>query len=98
MENLIQTLQEWTNITILGGSLIFGYILNNYIDMDNKHIPLIMAVTGVLINVAINGYVGFEETILVGSLSGLASTGLHQVFHQYIKADQVAHEFPKEEL
>ena len=76
--------------------MIFGYILNNYIPMDNKHIPLIMAITGVLISVALNGYVGFEETVLSGALSGLASTGLHQVFHQYIKAEQVPHEFPKE--
>ena len=83
-----EILQNWTNLTIVGGALIFGYILNNYINMDNKHIPLIMAITGILISVAINGYIDFEQTILVGSLSGLASTGLHQVFHQYIKSEK----------
>lgn len=87
MNELIQVLQEWTNLTVLGGALIFGYILNNYIPLDNKHIPLIMAVTGIFISVALNGYVDFETTILSGALNGLASTGFHQVFHQYIKAE-----------
>ena len=43
-----------------------------------------MAISGVLINFAINGYIGFTETIVAGSLSGLVSTGLHQLFSQYI--------------
>ena len=94
MTEIIEVLQNWTNLSIVGGSLIFGYILKNYIDMDNKHIPLIMAITGVLISVALNGYVGFEVTVLGGAMSGLASTGLHQVFHQYIKGNKVEHELP----
>lgn len=84
MNEIINVLQEWTNLSIVGGCLIFGYLLKNYIPLDNKHIPVIMATTGVVIALVLNGYVSFEATILTGALSGLASTGLHQVFHQYI--------------
>ena len=85
MNEIINVLQNWTNLSIVGGSLIFGYLLKNYIPMDNKHIPVIMATTGMIISVVLNGYVSFEATILTGALSGLASTGLHQVFKQYIE-------------
>lgn len=88
VNEVLALLQNWTNVTTVGGCLIFGSILNNYVDMDNKHIPLIMAVSGVVISVALNGFIDFETTILAGALSGLASTGLHQVFHQYIKGNQ----------
>lgn len=89
---ILEVLTQWTNLSILGGSLIFGYIIKNYLPLDNKHIPAIMAGIGVLIALALNGFVDFETTILGGALSGLASTGLHQVFHQYIKREELADE------
>lgn len=64
--------------------LIFGYILKNYISLENKHIPLIMALLGIILNIFINGYVSFSSTIVAGALSGLISTGLHQLFSNYI--------------
>lgn len=68
--------------------LIVGYVLKNYIPLDNKHIPLIMALCGVISTLAIHkGYVSFEITIIGGALSGLASTGLHQAFSQYINKE-----------
>mgnify|MGYP001385363941 CR=1 FL=1 len=88
MTEIINVLQNWTNLSIVGGSLIFGYILKNYIPLDNKHIPAVMAGLGIGLAFVLNGYVSFEVTVLGGALSGLASTGLHQVFHQYIKGDK----------
>mgnify|MGYP001164607272 FL=1 len=73
-------------LTVLG-CLVIGYVLKNYIALDNKHIPLIMALCGILITVAINGYVSVEVTVIGGALSGLASTGLHQAFSQYINKE-----------
>lgn len=84
MTDILTVLQEWTNLSIVGGALVLGYILKNYIDMNSKHIPLIMAITGIAISFVLNGYVGFEKTIIAGALSGLTSTGLHQVFKQYL--------------
>lgn len=86
MNEIINILQNWTNVQIIVGCLTFGYVLKHYVAMDSKHIPLIMAVLGVFLSFALNGfkYVSFETTIIGGALSGLASTGLHQVFAQYI--------------
>lgn len=85
MNEIINVLQEWTNLSIVGGTLVFGYLLKNYVPMDNKHIPVIMATVGIGISVVLNGYVSFEITVLGGAVSGLASTGLHQIFKQYIE-------------
>lgn len=82
---MIELLQEWTILSIVVGSLIIGYILKHYIPMDSKHIPLIMAIVGILIGLGLNGYVDFQQSVLAAMLSGLASTGLHQVFTQYIE-------------
>lgn len=88
INELLEVLSQFTNVTTVVGCLVVGTLINNYIHEKNKHIPVIMAVTGVGISVALNGYVSFEATILAGSISGLASTGLHQVFKQYISGNK----------
>lgn len=68
---------------ILGICLCCGYILKNVVKSEaiNSYIPLIMGILGVVINVWMN--LAFTPEILLGGLvSGLASTGLHQVFKQ----------------
>ena len=52
---------------------------------DDKWIPTVLLVLG-----AISGAIlfGFDyEGIVKGMLSGLASVGLHQAFHQFLKED-----------
>lgn len=73
---------------ILGICLCCGYILKNIVKTDkiNAFIPLIMGVLGVVINVWIN-FAFTPEILLGGLISGLASTGLHQVFKQLIEKD-----------
>lgn len=73
---------------ILGICLCCGYILKNIVKTDkiNAFIPLIMGVIGVVINVWIN-FAFTPEILLGGLISGLASTGLHQVFKQLIEKD-----------
>lgn len=71
---------------IVGICLCIGYVLKNIVTTDavNKYIPLIMAVLGVILNSWIN--MSFTPEILLGGLfSGLASTGLYEVFKQLIK-------------
>lgn len=88
----LELLNELTLPTVVIGCLVIGYVIKQYLPLDSKHIPLIMAVSGVFINFAMNGYIGFTETIVAGSLSGLISTGLHQLFSQYInKSDADKH-------
>ena len=78
-------LTEYVMPLILGICLCVGYIVKHIIPNDeiNRFIPLIMGVLGVVLNVWIN--MDFTAEILLGGLfSGLASTGLHQIFLQLI--------------
>lgn len=78
-------LTEYVLPIILGICLCVGYILKNVVPNENvnRFIPLIMGILGVVLNVWIN--MSFTAEILLGGLfSGLASTGLHQIFAQLI--------------
>ena len=76
----INFLNEFAIPVIIGICLCLGYIIRTSITkINNKYIPLIMAVTGVLLNVWINGTIN-PNIILGGLFSGLCSTGLHQLF------------------
>lgn len=70
---------------IVANCLCLGYILKTLVPSDkiNKFIPLILGTIGVLLNIWINKTI--NPTILVeGMFSGLSSTGLHQIFKQFI--------------
>ena len=70
---------------IVGICLCIGYIIKNVLPDDrvNKYIPLLMGVLGVIINFWINGT--FTAEILLGGLfSGLASTGLYEMFRNLV--------------
>ena len=65
--------------------LIVGYVIKHWIkDADNKNIPTVVTVVGVVTAVAMNWGSITTEVIVGGALSGLASTGLHQLFKQWI--------------
>ena len=56
--------------------------------LDNKYIPLIVAVVGLLIAVWSHWGEGITPVVLLGGMfSGLASTGFHQVFKQLFFSD-----------
>jgi hypothetical protein len=62
-----------------------GYILKHLVTTDkiDRWIPLFMGLLGVALNIWIQAT--FTPAVLLGGLfSGLASTGLHQVFKQLI--------------
>lgn len=74
-------LTEFAVPIIVGICLCVGYIVKNVIPNENlnRFIPLIMGLLGVGLNVWING--AFTAEILLGGLfSGLASTGLYELF------------------
>lgn len=81
----ITFLSDYVVVLVLGTCLCVGYILKNIVTTDtiNRWIPLIMGILGVALNVWIQAT--FTPAVLLGGLfSGLASTGLHQVFKQLI--------------
>ena len=69
-------------ITVL--CLILGYIIKMWVkDVDNKWIPTIVAMVGVAAAAVLNKE--FSIAVIVGgALSGLSSTGLHQLFKQWL--------------
>ena len=79
-------LTEYAVPIVAGICLCIGYIIKHAIPTDkiNKYIPLIMGVLGVILNVWLNGF-AFTPAILLGGLfSGLASTGLYEMFSNLI--------------
>ena len=67
------------------GCLCIGFVLKKWMPADDKWIPTVLLVLG-----AISGAIlfGFDyEGIVKGMLSGLASVGLHQAFHQFLKEE-----------
>ena len=66
--------------------LCVGYILKNLVPGDaiNRFIPLIVGILGILLNVWNFGIITLE-IVVTGAVSGLASTGLYEVFKQLIE-------------
>ena len=78
-------LSEYLVLVIVGICLCVGCIVKKWIkDVDNKFIPTICAVLGVFLSIWLNSWMVTPAIILSGLLSGLASTGLHQLFVQYL--------------
>lgn len=78
-------LTEYAIPLIVGICLCVGYIIKNLVPSDgiNRFIPLIMGVLGVLLNFWVNQQ--FTAEVLLGGLfSGLASTGLYELFRNLI--------------
>lgn len=83
----MEFLNEYSVPVIVGICLCIGFILKNLVTTDkiNKFIPLIVAVIGVFVNTWLNAWTITPEILLSGMFSGLASTGMHQMFKQFIE-------------
>lgn len=81
----MEFLNNYTVPVIMAACLLIGFIVKKWIrDVDNKWIPTIVTIVGALLAVAVNWGNVTLEVIVGGALSGLASTGLHQLFKQWI--------------
>lgn len=79
-------LSDYVVLVIVGICLCVGYVIKvSFTKIDNKYIPLIMAILGCALNIWIVGGIS-PDVILGGLFSGLASTGLHQVFVNLIQS------------
>ena len=83
----MEFLNEYSVPVIVGICLCVGFILKNVITTDkiNKFIPLIVTIIGVVVNAWLNAWTVTPEILLSGMFSGLASTGMHQLFKQFIE-------------
>ena len=69
---------------IVVACLVVGYIVKKWVaDVDDKYIPTIVAILGAILGGLTLGWT--LQSIVAGAVSGLASTGLHQLFKQLIE-------------
>lgn len=82
----MEFLNDYLVLVVMGICLCVGYVIKHLIPTDkvNRFIPLIMAVLGVALNVWLN-FALSPEILLGGLVSGLASTGMHQMFKKFIE-------------
>lgn len=81
-------LTQYLSLVVVGICLCVGFVIKNSLDfIPNKYIPAIMLVLGTIINVLMNLSGISAEVILTGMLSGLASTGLYEMFKNFISKE-----------
>lgn len=74
---------------VLIACLVVGYCIKHIswlAAISNEYIPTILAVLGAVLGCVAAGSVSLEN-IVYGAVTGLASTGLHQVFSQLINKE-----------
>ena len=77
-------IEQYFVLTVVLACLVAGYVIKKWIkDVDNKYIPTIVTVLGLVLNLFVSGF--SIESAVFGALMGLASTGFHQAFKQYIE-------------
>ena len=63
---------------------VIGFILKKWIkDVDNKWIPTIVCGLGIVVSILNSG--SNFKAVLMGAVSGLASTGIHQLIKNFIE-------------
>ena len=80
----IEFLAEYFVPVIVGICLCVGYVVKTSVPVDNKYIPAINAVLGLLLACWIHVPNITPEVILSGLFSGLAATGLYEAFRNLI--------------
>lgn len=88
----MEFLNDYIVVAVLVACLCVGYVIKHCVPTEkvNKYIPLIVALLGVIINTWINMWAFTPEILVGGLVSGLASTGMHQLFKQFIEKTEAA--------
>ena len=82
----MEFLNEFMMPVVLGICLVIGWVIKKWIaDIDNKYIPTIVTILGAVLAVWFNSWTVTPEIILSGLITGAASTGMHQLFTQFIE-------------
>lgn len=79
-------LSEHFVLVVALACLIVGYIVKHATFLKwvpNNDIPWILAVFGGILNIFVSGL--SIESVVSGAFMGLASTGLHQIFKEFIE-------------
>lgn len=81
----LSALTQYISVVVVGICLCVGFVIKTSLDfIPNKYIPLAMLILGTILNIVININGINAEVILTGMLSGLASTGMYEMFKNLI--------------
>lgn len=86
----ISVLMQYIDLIVVGICLCVGYMIKTGFDkIPNKYIPLIVGILGLIIKISMSLTTGINaEIVLSGLFSGLASTGLYEVFKNLINKEK----------
>ena len=79
-------LTEYFVLVVLVACLVVGYIIKHATFLHwikNDDIPVILAIFGGILNLIVSGL--SVESVVYGAVMGLASTGMHQAFTNFIE-------------
>lgn len=87
-EMLFEIFAEYIVVVVLLICLAVGYVIKHSLPfIKNNYIPLVMATLGVVLNLWVNNFVFTPEVLLGGLVSGLASTGAHELIRNLKKKE-----------
>lgn len=72
-------------LLVVVGCLLIGYIIKHATFLKwipNNDIPVLLALVGAVLNIVVSGL--SIESVIYGAVMGLASTGMHQAFTQWV--------------
>lgn len=86
----LSVLTQYLDLIVVGICLCVGYMIKTGFDhIPNKYIPLIVGILGLTIKILMSINTGINgEVILSGLLSGLASTGMYEMFKNLIYKEE----------
>lgn len=79
-------LTEHFVLVVVVACLVVGYVIKHATFMKwlpNNDIPIVLAAVGAVLNMFVSGFA--IESIIYGAVMGLASTGMHQMFKNWIE-------------
>ena len=85
----MEFLNDYIVLVVVGICLCVGYVIKHVVPGEwiNRFIPLTMSILGIVLNVWLNECIT-PQILLGGLASGLASTGMHQLFKQFIEGGE----------
>ena len=85
-------------LVVVLACLIIGYIIKHATllkKIPNDDIPWILAIVGGVLNIFVSGL--SIESVVYGAFMGLSSTGLHQIFKEFVESGKTSIETTKSE-
>ena len=79
---------QYINVVNVLACLSAGYVIKKWVkDVDNKWIPTTVFALGIAIQFGMTQQITVENFV-IGAISGLSSTGFHQMFHTFIEKEK----------